>query len=312
MSGTITVLRVGDWVEVRPALEIAQTLDADGTLDGLPFMPEMLEHVGGRFRLLRKAEKTCIEMPGGQYAVRELLRNDVFLLEGLRCSGAFHDGCQRLCMLFWKAAWLRKVDEGGRENAPDLNQLSALNSKLKTKSAPERYYCQSTQLATATRVEPFTWLEILIKCWRDVWSGAVTPVKMVELILVPLYRKIRDRTVGRPYLRGPLKRTPVGDLALQPGEVVEIKSLEEMRHTLDANGRNRGLVCDIELEVFAGTTDRVKARLERMISEATGEMRKVEATVILEGNTCMCARVVGGCPRLDYCYWREVWLKRAN
>ena len=104
----------------------------------------------------------------------------------------------------------------------------------------------------------------------------------------------------------------MGTLALQPGEVVEIKSLEEMRQTLDERGRNRGLVCDIELKQFCGTRDVVRGRLEKMISEPTGEMKTVEGTVILHGNTCMCARVVGGCPRLEYCYWRELWLKRVN
>ena len=36
-------LRAGDSVEVRTPQEIAGTLDANGTLDGLPFMPEMVE-----------------------------------------------------------------------------------------------------------------------------------------------------------------------------------------------------------------------------------------------------------------------------
>jgi hypothetical protein len=31
------------------------------------------------------------------------------VLDGLRCSGLSHEGCQRLCLLFWKTAWLRSV-----------------------------------------------------------------------------------------------------------------------------------------------------------------------------------------------------------
>jgi hypothetical protein len=153
---------------------------------------------------------------------------------------------------------------------------------------------------------------ILRKSVRDIRTGAVGWFEMTSLIVVPLYRKIRDRLVGRPRLAGNLTRTPVGDLGLRPGELVKIRPLEEMGQTLDARGRNRGLVCDIELEKFSGRTYRVRSRLDRMISEPTGEMRKVEGTVILEGNTCMCARVLGGCPRLEYCYWREVWLKRVT
>ena len=73
-----------------------------------------------------------------------------------------------------------------------------------------------------------------------------------------------------------------------------------MRATLDQRGRNRGLVCDIELKQFCGKQYRVQSRLDRMISEPTGEMKHVQATVILEGITCLCARVVRGCPRSDY------------
>ena len=39
-------LRAGDWVQVRSKEEIISTLDANGRLDELPFMPEMLEYCG--------------------------------------------------------------------------------------------------------------------------------------------------------------------------------------------------------------------------------------------------------------------------
>jgi len=41
-------LKVGDIVEVRSEAEILATLDADGALDALPFMPEMLQYAGKR------------------------------------------------------------------------------------------------------------------------------------------------------------------------------------------------------------------------------------------------------------------------
>lgn len=305
--------QAGDWVVVKSPQEIAETLDGNGTLDGLPFMPEMLEHCGKRYRILRRAEKTCIEFPGGAYKVREFLHNDVVLLDELRCSGANHDGCQRLCMFFWKSAWLNQSGAGDFDPASyPLHELKSLSSKLKTRGEAPRYFCQSTELKNATRAESLKPHEIIQKCFREVRTGAVGISEMLGLIAVPLYRKIRDRLFGRPRLMGDLTRTPLGSLNLQPGELVKIKSLEEMRETLDTKGRNRGLVCDIELKKFCGTTDRVKTRLEKMISEATGEMRKMEATVILEGNLCMCARVLGGCPRMDFCYWRELWLERVE
>ena len=252
MASTGMKLRAGDWVEVKSPHEIAQTLDAEGTLDGLPFMPEMLDYCGRRFRVLRQAEKTCIEIPAGGYLIREFRKNDVFLLEGLRCNGADHAGCQRQCTLFWKKAWLRKIDLGQSDIGTDQVSRESLCPSLKTMTEPGRYFCQSTELIRAAKSEPMGQIQIVMKCFRDVRSGAVGVLEMIRLISFPVYRKIRDHWSGRPRLIGPLKRTPVGTLGLQPGEIVQIKSLKEMQATLDHSGRNRGLVCDIELEKFCG------------------------------------------------------------
>ena len=139
-----------------------------------------MELCGRQFRVLRRAEKTCLEASAGEYSVREFFRNDVFLLEGLRCSGAQHDGCQRLCMFLWKMAWLRKLEDEQRGVVADLPGLEALRSKLKTKSAPGRYFCQSTQLIKATRPEPMAKVQIFRKCLRDVRSGAVGALQMMS------------------------------------------------------------------------------------------------------------------------------------
>ena len=134
---------------------------------------------------------------------------------------------------------------------------------------------------------------------------------MLGLILIPKIRKISDRLFRRPRLVGSLERTPVGMLGLQPGDLVQAKSLEDIRATLDRRGRNRGMMCDIPKE-FCGRKYRVRVRLDRMISESTGEMRKVDGTVFLDGSLCPCRFTAGGCPRQDFYYWREVWLTRVE
>ena len=106
-QSSTTLFRKGDVVEVRSVGEVLATLDGSGALEGLPFMPEMLEFCGKTFRIARRAEKTCVD--GHPEAFREFKNNNVVLLEELRCSGKAHGGCQRGCMLFWKEQWLRKV-----------------------------------------------------------------------------------------------------------------------------------------------------------------------------------------------------------
>src|SRR5438309_12092633 len=99
-------LRPGDLVEVKAPDEILQTLDAEGTLDHLPFMPEMVKFCGKRFQISKRAVKTCY-YNSSSAGMRRFRTDDVVLLDGLRCSGTEHDGCQKGCMIFWRETWLR-------------------------------------------------------------------------------------------------------------------------------------------------------------------------------------------------------------
>ena len=308
-SRTDNKLRTGDWVQIKTAPEIAQTLDENGMLDGLPFMPEMTELCGKHARVSRRAEKTCIEYPGGGYKIREFLNGNTVLLEGIRCSGDHHDGCQRACNIFWNESWLHKVDHQQSAEPGGCSQTRELRLKLKTKASPTRYICQSTELGSATKA--LTRRRMFLKSFLEVRTGSRGVLEMVRMVMVPLWRKATSR-IPRRRLRGTLKRTPVGHLALQPGEWVTIKPASEIAQTLDIHGRNRGLSCDFGMSNHSGTEFRVRNRLDRMISEATGEMRHVEATVVLDGLNCTCANVLGGCPRQDFMYWREIWLKRIR
>jgi hypothetical protein len=304
-------LRAGTWVEVKGPLEIAQTLDAEGLLDGLPFMPEMMQFCGKRFRVLRLAEKTCVEFPGGPvYKIREFHNNDVVLLEMPRCSGDAHAGCQRSCIFFWKQAWLRKASRD-EPTAPAslLAQQEELRSRLKTMQGPGRYLCQSTALAQATHT--LTRARVVLKCFYDVFSGSRRLFEMAKYVFVPLFEYLRARSPQ--LLVANLKRTPVGRLNLQPGEWVRIKLEPEIAATLDSRACNRGLRCDSGMRRFCGGRYQVRSRLERMIAETTGEMRHVESTVILDGLNCLCwQNHVGGCPREDFMWWREIWLEREQ
>jgi hypothetical protein len=86
-------LRRGDFVEAKTPDEIVQTLDAEGASDHLPFMPEMLEFYGRRFRVPRRALTLCFSGPGSSRGFRI---DNVVTLDDVRCSGTAHDGCQKM------------------------------------------------------------------------------------------------------------------------------------------------------------------------------------------------------------------------
>jgi hypothetical protein len=303
-----STLRRGDLVEVRSAAEILQTLDADGTLDGLPFMPEMLRFCGRRFCVSRRAEKTCVD--GAADSMREFNHNDVIFLEDLRCDGSAHDGCGRSCSLFWKTAWVRPVAATDGRSPVVADADPTLDSRLKTVKGEAAYFCQSSQLIAAT--QPLSARGRLQKCLREVRVGNRSSGEMIWLIIRAAWRKFLQRCSIGVVLVGRQTRTPTEALHLQAGDLVEVKSPEEIRATLDAMGRNRGMVFGTCMTPFCGRRYRVKSRLDRMIIEMTGQMRELPNTVVLEDVVCQCPMVVGGCPRKDTLYWREIWLRRVE
>ncbi|GAB2443531.1 hypothetical protein [Streptosporangium sandarakinum] len=102
-------LRAGDLVEVRGEAEILATLDERGELEGLPFMPEMLAYCGRRLTVHKVAHKVCDTI--GRSGMRRMER--AVHLTGARCDGGAHGGCQTACLMYWKEAWLKRVEPGG-------------------------------------------------------------------------------------------------------------------------------------------------------------------------------------------------------
>ncbi|MET0295751.1 MAG: hypothetical protein ABW042_12130 [Phenylobacterium sp.] len=290
-------------MEVRSAAEIAATLDESGRHEGLPFMPEMTAYCGRRLKVYRRAEKTCVEGAG-------LRRMDgVVLLEGARCDGSAHDGCQRGCLMFWKEAWLKPAPAPERRATP--REVSGPPSE-RLRSIPARqenlYTCQSTQLAAATAPMSKWNLGHLL---ADVRRGELSLLGMARIVGLTLINRVR-RQFGRPELwviTGP-GADARGGQGLQPGEWVRVRSAEEIRATLDARGRNFGLSFEPEMSLHLGRTFRVGQRVERIIHEETGRMVRLRDTVALEGLVCR-GVCVKNCPRSNPLYWRESWLERV-
>jgi hypothetical protein len=100
-------------------------------------------------------------------------------------------------------------------------------------------------------------------------------------------------------------------LGLQPGDWVEVKSLDEIRSTLDSRGCHRGLDFTEEMLEYCGRRFRVFKRVERICMEGKGgEMRTLKNTVSLEG--AICNGGSRGCDRGCMMFWREAWLKRVG
>jgi hypothetical protein len=264
-------------------------------------MPEMVPSIGKDFRVWRRIEQTCMEMGGGK--IRRL--EDTVALAGLRCDGSAHDGCARSCLLFWKEQWLKPAI--GLKRAPDSPEATLkLLERLRTRDG-ERYVCQSTEMYKATKA--YAPLDV-----RRFYLGALyrgNGLKdILDFAVWPVVEKFKRLVMGR--IKGTLKKTPAVSLNLEPGDLVEVKSLDEIKATLNAESKTRGLTFERLMLPFVGRRFIVKRRVERMIDEETGRMKELKDTVALEGVTCDGHTRLGGCPREVYHFWREAWLRLVS
>jgi hypothetical protein len=349
MTAAKTHLKARDWVEVRSKEEILRTLDSNGRIGGMPFMPEMFAFCGKRFQVYKRAHKTCDTV----FPVRSR-RVDRAVHLDTRCDGSAHGGCQAGCLIFWKDAWLKSISNDSAERCASVAEQHEESSNgpasssgctestvlARTQTAdsnPEEptYSCQATQLPYAT--SSLVWWEFSqyledygsgnVTLWRILCGGVYFLYYWLTRAGIGVGRPMRwfyDHFYflwrGAPFPRktGSIPRgqsTPVESLELQPGELVRIKSHEEILKTLDTGSRNRGLYFDAEEVPYCGKTYRVLRRVERIVNERNGRMRTMKTPcVILDSVVCESryseCRLF--CPRSIYAYWREIWLERVG
>jgi hypothetical protein len=342
-----TRFKAGDWVEIRSKEEILGSLDSNSKLDGMPFMPEMFAHCGKRFQVYKRAHKTCDTV----FPTRARRVHGAVHLE-TRCDGHAHGGCQAGCLLFWKEAWLKPAGPGSFHHPESDNAMHLADPPGTVCGATESdvwasavkpdpndgapvYSCQATRLPYATT--PLDWWDIR-QYVEDYRSGNVGFWQMLKSLVYSVYYSLSQAGIGL----GPLMRrlydafhhlwdgpkfprksgnipdgqsTPTAILALQPGELVRVKSHDEILATLTVASKNRGLLWDAEMVPYCGKTYRVLKRVTRIINENTGRMQEMKnPCIILDSVVCQ-ARYSGCrvfCPRSIYPYWREIWLERVE
>lgn len=340
MSWKVSRFRTGDLVQIKTREQILATLDDKGCIDGMPFMPEMLQYCGKVIRVASVAHKTC-ETAMRTWKGRRL--DSTVHLSGARCTGAAHGGCQAACNLFWKDEWLSPVEDGA-ETPTSTDGLTTTDRAMQalmphTQLAPMadgtvRYACQATQLYGATRplawYNPFQYVldyvtgnrslrEVFTYLWLAMFKHAHrrTPIgyRFLQAVRLFMNRTLTGRGIMDVEGRIPAgEPTPAARLGLEPGERVLIKSKEAIEATLGDLNRNRGLSFDQEMAPYCGQLATVEASVTQIIDEQTGVMRHMkQPCIILKGIAC------GGlysecrllCPRAIPSYWREIWLERA-
>ncbi|MEO3853607.1 hypothetical protein [Acrocarpospora sp. B8E8] len=319
-------LKVGDLVEVRSEAEILATLDEKGELDSLPFMPEMLRFVGQRLTVHKVAHKLCDTI--SRTGLRKMER--AVHLTGTRCGGEAHGGCQTACTLYWKEAWLKRVEPGTEPTEPSPRperMLPLLEVNTRKEPGPdgeERFSCQSTELLRAAPTcVPFTDMKQYVIDVRSGNAGIFTTLRGMLVGAFNRFQKLSQRFLPRwLWIKGGLRwgfvrgfvegQTPTAVLDLQPGELVRIKPKAEILRTLNKDQLNRGMGFEEEMARFCGQTARVVARVDQCIDEPTGRMLQMKnPCIVLDGIVCSGVYNLN-CPREFVPFWREIWLERVE
>jgi hypothetical protein len=98
---------------------------------------------------------------------------------------------------------------------------------------------------------------------------------------------------------------------LQPGDLVQIRTEAEVRSTLSKDNVFKGLGVMPEMAKFYGKEYRVFKKVNKMIIEATGELRQIKSpTYLLEGVLCD-GEFHLNCDRSCYLLWKREWLKKV-
>ena len=260
-----------------------------------------------------------------------------------RCDGAAHGGCQAGCLLFWKTAWLRKVDAHSAAKpstgAPTLARCTEqdVQKHTRTHSAhlEERptYVCQATQLPYFT--SDLHWWD-LRQYVEDYLSGNVGLREIVRGGIYATYYGISEAGIGAgPFMRwlydrlhllwrGPMFPRKVGTipvgaptpscrLDLKEGDLIRVKSHAEILETLNTESKNRGMLFEAELVPYCGSERRVLKLVRNIIDEKSGKMLTFNTpAIILEDVYCRSRYSYNRmfCPRAIYSYWHDVWLEK--
>src|SRR4051794_3096057 len=175
----------------------------------MPFMAEMLAYAGKRFTVTRRVDKICDTVT----ATGSRRMDATVYLDDLRCDGSAHGGCQAGCKIYWKEAWLRRVDADAPVSPVDPEPSPELEAALEAgarcvREGEERWRCQNTEALKAT-----THLRVFKdpgQYWREFNNGNYGRLRFIRVAIRALYMEVMHRfgrTSQQP-LRGSEPKAP--------------------------------------------------------------------------------------------------------
>ena len=302
---------VGDFVEVKTWSEIKATLDEDGCLEQLPFMPEMLAMCGNPARVFRCMHRLF------DYRKSRRMRHmhGSVLLVGAMCDGSAHGGCNAACHTIWKTDWLRRVEHPDDVSSGSPNAAAEFpvdDARQGSGTQPPRYTCQLTQLNVAS--EPIgNWSAA--NFIRPLVAGNVAFRAFVVGRLTYLFNKIQHLRQGVSFPAfGPFAQDSSShqEGPLKPGDQVIARSPAEIRATLNDQLMHRGMGFESDMLKYCGQRCRVGSEVKSLIDIVTGEMRTMKTPAYILKDIHFSGERQLFNAQYEPLFWRSAWLNRVE
>lgn len=101
---------------------------------------------------------------------------------------------------------------------------------------------------------------------------------------------------------------------LKPGDLVRVRSKEQILQTLDGNHTLEGCFFMDEMWQYCGSQHKILKRVNYFFDERAAKLYKARNIVLLEGVHCSGKQgnLMPRCDRNCYVFWKEDWLEKLN
>lgn len=136
-----------------------------------------------------------------------------------------------------------------------------------------------------------------------------TRSRTVEMWLGGMKNRVAILTGGQPK---PAVVPNRPEHALEAGDWVRVRTVEEVEATLDHSHKFRGCSFAADMQQLCGTRQRVLKPVRRFVDERDLSIVNTKGLVLLEDAMCSGTPAYGHCDRSCFFFWREEWLEKVE
>jgi len=98
----------------------------------------------------------------------------------------------------------------------------------------------------------------------------------------------------------------------KPGDIVRVRSKEEIQATLDGWNQLKGCAFMEEMWRYYGTKQKVFKSVNKFLDERDYLIKKCKNIYLQEGVVCEGIKDIAECDRSCFFFWREEWLEKIE